>query len=43
MSEKELKEIREYLKVNLKKKFIRLSESPAGYLVLFIPKKNRKL
>jgi transposase InsO family protein len=43
MSEKELKEIREYLKVNLKKKFIRPSESPAGYPVLFVPKKNGKL
>jgi len=28
---------------NLKLKQIRLSQSLAGYLILFIPKKNRKL
>jgi hypothetical protein len=29
--------------VNIKKGFIRLSKSPARFLVMFIPKKNRKL
>jgi hypothetical protein len=29
--------------MNIKKGFIRLSESPARFLVIFIPKKNRKL
>jgi hypothetical protein len=29
--------------MNIKKGFIRLSESPAGFPVMFIPKKNRKL
>jgi hypothetical protein len=43
MSEKELALIREYININIKKKFIRPSESPAGYPIIFVPKKNRKL
>jgi hypothetical protein len=43
MSEKELASIREYIDVNIKKKFIRPSESLAGYPIIFVPKKNGKL
>jgi hypothetical protein len=43
MSEKELASIREYIDVNIKKKFIRLSELLVGYPVMFVPKKNGKL
>ena len=43
LSETELKALREYLDQNLKKKFIQPSTSPAGYPILFVPKKNRKL
>jgi transposase InsO family protein len=43
LSEKELEETRNYLKVNLAKGFIRESESPAGFPILFVPKKNGKL
>jgi hypothetical protein len=43
MSEKELQELKTYINVNIKKGFIRLSESPAGFPVMFIPKKNGKL
>ena len=43
LSETELKALREYLDENLKKGFIRPSTSPAGYLILFVPKKDRKL
>jgi hypothetical protein len=43
MSEKELALIQEYIDVNIKKKFIRLSELLVGYPVMFVPKKNRKL
>jgi hypothetical protein len=43
LSEKELEALREYLKAMLKKGFIRRSESPAGFLVLFVLKKNGKL
>ena len=32
-----------YLKKNLKKRFIRESQSPAGYPILFISKKDRTL
>ena len=43
LSETELKALREYLDENLKKGFIRPSTSPAGYPILFVPKKERKL
>jgi hypothetical protein len=43
MSEKELQELKTYIDVNIKKGFIRLSESPAGFPVMFVPKKNGKL
>jgi hypothetical protein len=43
MSEKELQELKIYINVNVKKGFIRKSESPAGFPVIFVPKKNRKL
>lgn len=43
MSERELEEMRKYLKENLDKGFIRESESPAGFPVLFAPKKDGKL
>ena len=43
MSERELEELRNYIKTMLAKGFIRESESPAGFPVLFVPKKNGKL
>ena len=43
LSETKLKALKEYLDENLKKGFIRLSTSPAGYLILFVLKKDRKL
>jgi transposase InsO family protein len=43
MSEKELQELKTYIDVNVKKGFIRKSESPAGFPVMFVPKKNGKL
>ena len=43
LSETELKALREYLDENLKKRFIRPSTSPAGYSILFVPKKDEKL
>jgi hypothetical protein len=43
MSEKKLQELKTYINVNIKKEFIRPSESPARFPVIFIPKKNRKL
>jgi hypothetical protein len=43
MSEKELQELKTYINVNIKKGFIRLSELLAGFPVMFVPKKNRKL
>ncbi|TMD69294.1 MAG: DDE-type integrase/transposase/recombinase [Chloroflexi bacterium] len=42
-SEKELEALREYLRENLEKGFIRPSTSPAEYPILFVPKKNGKL
>ena len=35
--------LREFIKENLRKGYIRLLQLLAGYLVLFILKKNRKL
>ena len=43
LSETDLKALREYLDKNLKKEFIRPSMSPAGYPILFVPKKDGKL
>ena len=43
LSEKELQVLREYLEENLKKSFIQESQSPAGYPILFAPKKDRSL
>jgi RNase H-like domain found in reverse transcriptase/Reverse transcriptase (RNA-dependent DNA polymerase)/Integrase zinc binding domain/Aspartyl protease/Chromo (CHRromatin Organisation MOdifier) domain len=43
LSEKELGVLRDYLKENLKKGFIRESKSPAGYPILFAPKKDGSL
>jgi hypothetical protein len=43
MSEKELQELKAYIDKNIKKGFIRPSESPAGFPVMFVPKKNGKL
>jgi hypothetical protein len=43
MLEKELEELRKYLKENLNKGFIRELESLAGFPVLFVLKKDGKL
>jgi transposase InsO family protein len=43
LSEKELAEVRSYIKERLAKGHIRESKSPAGYPILFVPKKNGKL
>jgi len=43
ISEEESKVLKEYIEENLKKGFIRPSESPAGYPVLFQLKKNGTL
>ena len=43
MSEKELEALRDFIAKNSKKGFIRESQLPAGALVLFMPKKDRKL
>jgi predicted transport protein len=43
MSKKELQELKTYININVKKGFIRKSKLPAGFLVIFVPKKNRKL
>jgi hypothetical protein len=41
MSADELKLLKEYINDNLKKGFIRPSKSPAGSLMLWVPKKDR--
>ena len=43
LSEKELGTLRKYLDENMKKGFIQKSESPAGYPILFVPKKDGSL
>jgi hypothetical protein len=43
LSEKELTALREYLKENQKKGFIRPLVANASYPILFIPKSGRKL
>ena len=43
LSPVQLKALQEYINENLKKGFIRKSTLPAGYLILFAPKKDRKL
>lgn len=43
LSEKELGALRKYLDENMKKGFIRKSQSPAGYPILFVPKKDGTL
>ena len=43
LSETELKAVREYLDENQKKGFIQPSTSPAGYPILFVPKKDKQL
>jgi len=43
MSEKELEALRNFIAKNLKKEFIRESQLLARALVLFVPKKDRKL
>ena len=43
LSEKELATLRTYIDENLAKGFIRPSESPAGYPILFVPKKDKTL
>jgi hypothetical protein len=43
LSATELKALDEYLRDNLAKGFIQPSSSPAGYPILFVPKKNGKL
>ena len=39
----QLKVLQEYINKNLKKGFIKKSILPAGYLILFAPKKDKKL
>lgn len=43
LSGKELEALREYIDKNLERGYIRPSSSPAGYPILFVPKKNGKL
>jgi len=43
LSEKELRTLRDYIKENMTKGFIRESQSPAGYPILFVPKKDGSL
>ena len=43
LSEKELAEVRDYIKKNVEKGYIRESKSSAGYPILFVPKKDGTL
>ena len=43
LSETELKALKKYLAENIRKGFVRPSRSPAGYPILFVPKKDGKL
>lgn len=43
LNEKQRQALDEYIKENLRKGYIRPSQSPAGYPILFVPKKNGKL
>lgn len=43
LNEKQQAVLDEYLEENLRKGYIRPSKSPAGYPILFVPKKNGKL
>ena len=43
LNETELKKLLVYLQNRLNKRYIRRSKSSAGYLIIFIPKKNGKL
>ena len=42
-NEKQDAELRKYIEENLKRGHIRLSISPVGYPILFVPKKDSKL
>ena len=43
LNQTEMEELRRYIEVNLRKGFIRPSSSPAGYPILFVPKKDGTL
>ena len=43
LNQKQLETLREYIDEMLEKGYIRTSTSEAGYPVMFVPKKNRKL
>jgi len=43
LNPREREELKQYVDENLKKGYIRPSASPAGYPILFVPKKNGKL
>ena len=43
MIEKEIEALHKYIETNLTTSYIQESHSPAGYLIIFILKKNRKL
>jgi hypothetical protein len=43
LSEKELGTLREYIRKNLEKGYIRASQLPAGYPIIFVLKKNGEL
>jgi len=43
LGQNEQKTLREYIEMNLRRGFIRPSQSPAGYPILFVPKKDGSL